>query len=327
MNILVFCHASRERLPREVLEALAAARRLRDELEAGRVHALLVGPQVDGHGELLLQYGADQVFVASDDNLQSHQADAMIAALQVTTEKISPGVILLPHNELGSEVGPRLAFRLNAGIVTDCVDFKIEQGAIHWLRPVYGGKAMAYMTVKSPLQLATLRARAFEPRSPQPSHQGSVQKLEVEMAALPSPVSLVGRMQRETTGISLDQAEIVVAGGRGMEEKENFAILEDLAGLLGGAVAGSRPAADSGWVPHSNLVGQTGKIVAPRLYIAVGISGAPQHMAGAGGSKTIVAINKDEDAPIFKVAHLGVVDRWQNVLPSFIERCRRFKER
>jgi electron transfer flavoprotein alpha subunit len=127
--------------------------------------------------------------------------------------------------------------------------------------------------------------------------------------------------EEEFEGLSLDQANVIVSGGRGMEAKDNFAVLRKLANVLGAAVGGSRPAADLGWVPHSHLVGQTGKIVAPNLYVAVAISGAPQHMAGAGSARTIVAINKDEDAPIFKVAHIGVVDEWQNVLPTMIEEC------
>ena len=146
--------------------------------------------------------------------------------------------------------------------------------------------------------------------------------MEVDVDSISSPVLLVERTREEMEGISLDQAQIIVSGGRGMEDEEGFSVLERLAETLGAAVGGSRPAADLGWVPHSRLVGQTGKIVAPNLYIAVAISGAPQHMAGAGSSNTIVAINKDEDAPIFKVAHVGVVDEWQNVIPALTTACK-----
>jgi electron transfer flavoprotein alpha subunit len=145
----------------------------------------------------------------------------------------------------------------------------------------------------------------------------------VDADAISSPVTLIEKIQQAEEGVSLDQAQIVVSGGRGMGGPEGFVVLDKLAKILGAAVAGSRVAADAGWVPHSRLVGQTGKIVAPRLYIAVGISGAPQHMAGAGSSKTIVAINKDEDAPIFKAAHVGLVAEWQQVIGAFTEACKK----
>jgi electron transfer flavoprotein alpha subunit len=242
------------------------------------------------------------------------------ASLETVVGQFSPDVILLPHDDLsGGNVGPRLAYRLGTGIVTDCTGFEVADGAIRWLRPVYGGKAMAYMVASGPVQVATMRSRAFEPLPADPARQGAVQTLEIDVDAIPSQVSLVERTQEEMEGISLDQAQVIVSGGRGMEDTEGFSVLKDLAEILGAAVGGSRPAADLGWVSHSQLIGQTGKIVAPNLYIAVAISGAPQHMSGAGSSKTIVAINKDEDAPIFKVAHIGVVDEWQNVIPALKE--------
>ena len=181
---------------------------------------------------------------------------------------------------------------------------------------------MAYMVAGGPMQLATIRSRAFEPLPADPGRQGQVQALEIDVDSISSQVSFLEEIQEKIEGISLDQAQIIVSGGRGMGNAGGFSALRDLAGVLGAAVGGSRPAADLGWVPHSRLVGQTGKIVAPNLYIAVAISGAPQHMAGAGASKTIVAINKDEDAPIFKVAHIGIVDEWENVLPALSAACR-----
>jgi electron transfer flavoprotein alpha subunit len=267
----------------------------------------------------LVQCGADEVIIASHSRLQHHEADLIRGVVENAVREFSPSVIILPHDELGSEIGPRLAYPLRAAIITDCVGFKLEAGVIHWLRPVYGGKAMAYMTAAGPLQIATVRSRAFEPLPADSARQGSVHTLDIDVEALSSPVSLVDKVQEEIEGISLDVAQIIVGGGRGLGDEEGFAALEELAQVLGAATAGSRPAADLGWVPHSNLIGQTGKIVAPNLYIAVGISGAPQHMAGASSSKTIVAINKDEDAPIFKVAHIGVVDQWQEVVPSLAE--------
>jgi electron transfer flavoprotein alpha subunit len=321
-NILAFCFASAEGLPRAALEALAAARQLRDQLGGGRVQALLLGPDVEAHGQTLVQHGADEVFVVSHSRLGHHAAELVLAALRTAVEQLSAAVLVLPHDDLSSEVGPRLAYRLKTGIITDCTDFKVEGETIRWLRPVYGGKAMAYMVANGPLQLVTVRSRAFKALPADPAHQGTVQTLEVDVEAMSSSVSLVERIQEQIEGISLDVAQTIVAGGRGMGDEEGFSVLRGLAQVLGAAVAGSRPAADLAWVPHSHLVGQTGKIVAPNLYIAVGISGAPQHMAGAGSSKTIVAINKDEDAPIFKVAQIGVVEEWQNVISDLTAACK-----
>ncbi len=321
-NILTFCTATAQELPRASLEVLAAGRQLENKLGNGNIQAVLLGPDVDGHARSLVQHGADEVFVASHPRLQDYEADVILGTLEKVVPQLKPDVVLFPHDALsGGNVAPRLAYRLGTGIVTDCVGFEIEGDMIRWLRPVYGGKAMAYMVASGPVQLATIRSRAFEPLPPDPSRQGAVHTLEIDVDSISSPVSLVERTQEEMEGISLDQAQIIVSGGRGMEDKEGFSVLEHLAQVLGAAVGGSRPAADLGWVPHSQLVGQTGKIVAPNLYIAVAISGAPQHMAGAGSSKTIVAINKDEDAPIFKVAHIGVVDEWQNIIPAFTAAC------
>jgi len=317
-NILVFCFVSEEGITRASLEVLAAARRLKD----GDVQALLLGPDVAAHADTLVHHGADEVFTVSHDRLQSYATDVILGVLETAVKELSPGVVLFPHDDLGSEMGPRLAYRLKTGIITDCSGFEIEDETIHWLRPVYGGKGMAYMSADGSVQLATMRSRAFEPLPADPALQGSVKTLEIDVDALSSPIALVERIQEEMEGISLDQAQIIVSGGRGMEDEEGFAVLAELAETLGAAVGGSRPAADMGLVPHSRLVGQTGKIVAPQLYIAVAISGAPQHMAGAGASKTIVAINKDEDAPIFKVAHIGVVDEWQNVIPGLTAVCK-----
>ena len=322
-NILAFCTASAEELPRASLEVLAASRQLSDKRGTGNVQAILLGPDVEEHGKTLGLHGADEVFIVSHPRLQVHEADVILETLETAVQRLSPDVVIFPHDDLGGgNVGPRLAYRLGTGIITDCVGFEVKDDVIRWLRPVYGGKAMAYMVASGPVQLATMRSRAFDPLPADPMRQVTVQSLEIDVDSIPSPVSLVERTQEELEGISLDQAQIIVSGGRGMEDKEAFSVLEDLADVLGAAVGGSRPAADLGWVPHSRLIGQTGKIVAPNLYIAVAISGAPQHMAGAGSSKTIVAINKDEDAPIFKVAHLGVVDDWRKVLPALIEACR-----
>jgi electron transfer flavoprotein alpha subunit len=322
MSILTFCAVSGDELPRAPLEALAAARQLSEERGGDDIWTLLVGADVAQHGTALIQHGADQVLVVDDSQLELLEEDLLLKAMEEAVDQLSPEVIIFPHDERsGGNVAPRLAYRLKTGIVTDCTGFEVEDGSIRWLRPVYGGKAMAYMTATGPMQLATMRSLSFEPLPADPSREGSIQSLDVELEAVSPQVPIVDLMVEEEAlkGPSLDRADIVVSGGRGMGDEEGFQYVKELADALDAAVGGSRPAADTGWVPHSRLVGQTGKIVAPNLYIAVGISGAPQHMSGAGSSKTIVAINKDEDAAIFRQAHVGVVDEWEDVLPTLIE--------
>ncbi len=332
-KILTFCAASAEGLPSSTLELLAAGRQLADQLGEADVLALLVGVGVEDHAESAIQHGADQVFVVSHPRLEKQEDELMLGVAEMAVQQLSPDVLIFPHNELsGGHVAPRLAYRLGTAIVTDCTGFEVtgrttnvRNDTIRWLRPVYGGKAMAYMINSGPLELATIRALAFDPLEADTTRQGQIQTLELDVASISPQIVLVDQIveAEEFEGLSLDQADIIVSGGRGMDDKENFGALRDLADVLGAAVGGSRPAADLGWVPHSHLVGQTGKIVAPNLYIAVAISGAPQHMSGAGSAKTIVAINKDEDAPIFKVAHIGVVDEWQNVIPTLIDECKK----
>ncbi|MEA3376756.1 MAG: electron transfer flavoprotein subunit alpha/FixB family protein [Chloroflexota bacterium] len=322
MTILTFCAVSGDELPRAPLEALAAARQLSDARGRDDVQTLLVGADVTEHGAALIEHGADQVFVVDDSQLELLEEDLLLKAMEEAVDQLSPEVIIFPHDERsGGNVAPRLAYRLKTGIVTDCTGFQVEDDSIRWLRPVYGGKAMAYMTASGPVQLATVRALSFEPLPADPSREGPVQSLDVALEAVSPQVPIVDMIVEEEAleGPSLDRADVIVSGGRGMGDEEGFEFVKELADVLGAAVGGSRPAADTGWVPHSRLVGQTGKIVAPNLYIAVGVSGAPQHMSGAGSSKTIVAINKDEDAPIFRQAHIGVIDEWENVLPTLID--------
>ncbi|MGA9350635.1 MAG: electron transfer flavoprotein subunit alpha/FixB family protein [Anaerolineae bacterium] len=323
-GVLAFSLASAEGLPRSSLELVAAAEQLREELGDGIVQVVLLGSDAESYAETLIHHGADEVFVASSPELQGYQTESILAVLEAAIKQLSPGVILFPADTVGGVVAPQLAYRLGVGIVTDCVGFEVDakSGHLRWLRPVYGGRAMALMVAKGPVQITTFRQRAFEPLPEDPSRRGKVQALEVELKPAMARVSLVEEVREEIGGISLDEAEIVISGGRGMGGPESFSELETLAEILEGAVGSSRPPADSGWVPHAKLIGQTGKILSPNLYIAVGISGAPQHMAGISAAKTIVAINKDEDAPIFKVAHLGVVDDWRQVVPALIRACR-----
>lgn len=321
-SILTSCIGTSSSIPRSGLELLAAARSLSQQLGGIPVQTLFLGSGVKEQASALIHHGADQVLLADHPCLEHPEDEVVLGIAERTVRQLAPRVVLLPQDELsGGHVGPRLAYRLKTGIVTDCTGFAVQNGHIRWLRPVYGGKAMAYMCIRGPLQIATIRSRAFEPLPADPLRAGEIQEVSLAPEVPSTSVTVVERVEAAEAegGISLDRAEIIVSGGRGMGSAEGFSILHEMARVLGAAVGGSRPAADMGWVPHSHLIGQTGKIVAPNLYIAVGISGATQHMAGAGSSKTIVAINKDPDAPIFKLAHIGVVGEWEKVIPPLIQ--------
>jgi electron transfer flavoprotein alpha subunit len=322
MSILACCVATRVSVPRSALELLSAARSLSQQLGQIPVQALLIGFEVKEHASTLIRHGADEVLLAEHPRLEHPEDEVVLRLVEEVFRQFTPQVVLFPHDELsGGHVAPRLAHRLKAGIVTDCTGFEVQDGEIRWLRPVYGGKAMAFFRAKGTVQIATIRSRAFEPLPEEPLRQGEVRELDVAMEDFVPSAAVIERVETVEVekGPSLDRAEIIVSGGRGMGSAEGFKVLYELAELLKAAVGGSRPAADMGWVPHSRLIGQTGKIVAPKLYIAVGISGASQHMVGASSSKTIVAINKDPDAPIFKLAHIGVVGEWEKIIPPLIQ--------
>ena len=321
-KILAFCLISEKGLTRGSLELMAAGRKLADALEGVKVCAVPMGSNARAWAQGLIQQGADEVIPLSHERLQPYETEVLLGVAEQIVDKLAPRVILFPHDIPGSEVAPRLAYRLGTGVVTDCLGFEVVDGRIRWLKPVYGGKAMAYMVIKGPIDVATMRMHAFDPLLADESRWGEVKQLNVNVEGIATKVSFVERRVEEIEGIALDQARIIISGGRGMGSPENFKVLEELARILKAAVGGSRPVVDAGWLPHSRLIGQTGKIVAPDLYIAVGISGATQHMTGVG-ARTIVAINKDEDAPIFRQAHIGIIDRWEEVLPQFIEECKK----
>jgi electron transfer flavoprotein alpha subunit len=322
-TILAICTTATEELPRPALELLACARQLADHWGNTTVQAALLGPELHGQGQALVQHGADHVCTVAHPSLTDQAAEIMLGVSQQIAQQVAPDVILATNDLPGAEVLTRLAYRLATGIITDCVGFEAGDGpaSMRWIRPTYGGKALAHMQIAGPVQVATLRSRAFEPLPADPARQGAVEAFEVNVADLPGRVSLVEEVVQPAEGIRLEQAQIIVSGGRGMGAPEEFVHLRKLAGVLGAAVAGSRAAADAGWVTHEQLVGQTGKIVAPKVYLAVGISGAPQHMSGVISAKTIVAINTDDEAPIFSAAHLGVLGDWREVIPAFTTAC------
>jgi electron transfer flavoprotein alpha subunit len=255
---------------------------------------------------------------AADDGIFERVTDD-VAALVAST---SPNVVILSKTDFGSIVGARLAFRIDAAFAADCIEISNVGDSTSVTRPVYGGSALAEYEIASSPAIITLRAGAYEPTG----DSGTPEVEAFSSGKTPEQRATVSdTISEDREGIRLEDANVVVSGGRGLGGPEPFSVLADLAKVLGGAVGASRAACDAGWIDHSQQIGLTGKSVSPDVYIAVGISGASQHMAGCSSSRAIVAINKDGDSNIFKEARFGVVGDWEKVLPSFIATVRDLK--
>ena len=303
-------------------ELLAAGRKLGDALGEEVGVALLNGGAAAARDAIAL--GADKAYLVRDAALADMQLDAQVAALEKACAETQPSVVLIGRTLAGRDVGPRLAFRLGVGLAQDCLEVSADAGGrVAAVRPVYGGNALARVTFPDANpQMVVLRAKAYEPLEADAARSGEVVELQPNLDPSVVKARLVETVTQEAEGVRLEDAGIVVGGGRGLGGPEPFDMLEDLAKLLGGAVGASRAVCDAGWLDHSYQVGLTGKTITPDLYITVGISGASQHMAGCSATKHIVAINRDADANIFKSSSFGVVGDWKSVLPSFIETVR-----
>jgi len=259
------------------------------------------------------------VYTLDDPLLGASHVELLLEALTHVTRAARPSILLMARTPLGREAAPRLAARLGISLAQDCVEVGIDPSTRQLLatRPVYGGNAMARVKSTDTPQFATIRPKAYSPLPPDEARRGEV--LPIQVALDPSRVrtTVVEVVKEETVGIKLEDARVIVAGGRGLGGPEAFRPLQELAEVLGAGIGASRAAVDSGWVPYGWQIGLTGKTVTPELYITVGISGASQHMAGCSGAKCIVAINKDGDANIFRQARYGVVGDWQKLLPAF----------
>jgi len=309
--MLVFCELKDGKVRKPSLEALSEARRLADA--AGlKVAALFAGAACAG-AEEAAGFGADVILKAEAPALASYSSDAFAALIAQAAEGQGATVVLGAATAIGRDVLPRVAARLGAGYASEVTALGLENGVLTADRPVYAAKAQASVTFTSKVQVASTRPNVF-PATPCPK-AGTVESLPVQGLDFKAVVKEI--LAKGGGKLDLTEAEVIVAGGRGMKEGANFKLLEELADALGGVVGASRAAVDAGWgLPHSMQVGQTGKVVSPTLYIACGISGAIQHVAGMSGSKVIVAINKDPEAPIFKLATYGIVGDLFEVVPE-----------
>ena len=301
-------------------ELIAAARQISDDIGVA-----LLGTGVEGPAEQAVSLGASAVYTVDDPALTGPEIDPRVTALTEVCNQVGPEVVLIGKTQDGREIGPRVAFRLGAGLAQDCIRVGVDAdtGRVVATRPVYGGSAMATVTFPGEgAQVVIMRGRAYEAPEPDASRSGDVAPISVDLSTSPNRVRNIRTVAQASEGVRLEDANIVVSGGRGLGGPEPFEVLQQLADVLGGAMGASRAACDAGWIDHSYQVGLTGRTIAPNVYISVGISGASQHMAGCSGAKHIVAINKDREANIFKDASYGVVGDWQAVIPSFMETVR-----
>ncbi|MBW1690360.1 MAG: electron transfer flavoprotein subunit alpha/FixB family protein [Deltaproteobacteria bacterium] len=304
-------------------ELVSEGRRLADQL-GQPLTALLLGSNIKEKASDLGKYGADKVIVADDERLATYTTDAYAAVIAELAQAHEPAIILLGASVQGKDLSGRLAAKLGAGVAQDCVEFSIDNGSLVAKRPIYAGKAYATVTYKDSVpQIATARPNVLELNEPDESRSAEVVDASFSLDDSQLKTKVVELQQEAGGKIDLTEAERIVSGGRGMKGPENYNILEELADLIEATVGASRSAVDAGWRPHSDQVGQTGKVVSPNLYIACGISGAIQHLAGMSTSKVIVAINKDPEAPIFQKADYGVVGDLFDVVPALTEQIRK----
>jgi electron transfer flavoprotein alpha subunit len=307
------------------IELLGVGRKLADELTE-ELCILLMGGKTGGLDKEAIAYGADQVYVAEDSLLDGYNSDAYTQVTANLCQEVLPSIMLLGHTDVGCDLAPRLNARLGGGLAMDCMGLSIDPATkvLVSTRPIFGGNA--YATVLSKLarpQMATLRQKTVPPAERNDARQGQVIPVENKIDPSGLKVKVIDRIKEEVEGVKLEDAEVVVAGGRGIGSAQNFEMIRELARVLGGSVGATRPPCDEGWTPVMVQIGQSGKVVSPKLYIAVALSGAMSHIVGCLGSKVIVAINKDPEANIFSVAHLGIVADFKEVLPALTSK---FKE-
>ena len=313
MKILAFAEQRNGQFKKVAFEVIRAAKAVADQMNA-EVIALVVGNNVASMAGQLGGYGASKAIAVEDSKLELYSTTAYSKVIAEIAREESAEIILLPASAMGKDVGPRIAVKLNAGLAVDCTALHVNGGTIAATRPVYAGKGLVDVTVKTRIKIFSLRPNVFTAgNSTGATVAVETKKIELNHTDFSAAVNEVKQSSGKR---DVAEADVIVSGGRGLKGPENFKMIEDLAGSLNAAVGASRAVVDAGWRPHDEQVGQTGKTVSPSLYVAVAISGAVQHLAGMSSSKYIVAINKDKDAPIFTVADYGIVGDAFEVVPA-----------
>jgi len=310
-----------------VLELLGKGRELADELEC-ELTAVVLGDQIEALSSDLIAFGADQVLMIDDPALRHFRDERYSEAITYLAEKYKPAIILAGATVIGRSFIPRVAINLHTGLTADCTGLEIDadSGNLKQTRPAFGGNIMAtILTANHRPQMATVRHKVMNPMPRDPSRSGTVIQEQYNFELEEDSTQWLGFEKEKTTLVNITEANVIVSGGRGMKDAKNFSLIEELATALDGAVGASRAAVDAEWIPYSHQVGQTGKTVKPSIYLAVGISGAIQHLAGMSSADYIIAINKDPEAPIFKVADLGIVGDLFEIVPKLTKRIKELR--
>jgi electron transfer flavoprotein alpha subunit len=319
-GVLVFAEQHRGRLRDCALELLGAGQKLASTLHQ-ELAAALMGSEVESLCPILFAHGADTIYLVEEEELRRYHTEPYADVLSAVITRYKPSIVLFGATTTGRDLAPRIAARLRTGLTADCTGLEIEDktGLLLQVRPAFGGNIMATIKCANHRpQMATVRPKVMKKPVPDFSRRGEMIRIDGQVDSKTLRTRILQIIEASDQMVSLEEAEIVVSGGRGLEKAENFHLLEKLASVLGGAVGASRAAVDAGWKSHPFQVGQTGKTVCPKLYIACGISGAIQHLVGMQTSDIVVAINKDPEAPIFKAADLGIVGDLFQVVPSLI---------
>lgn len=320
-GILVVAEREDGEIARVTYELIGKASRLSFHLKE-HVTVVHLGPAQEKEAEELIAYGADKVLIVENEKLSIHLIGPKVRVLYDVVKRIKPEIILAGSTSEGRPLLSRLAVKIHTGLTADCTGLEIEMPDRHLLqtRPAWGGSIMAtIMTPNHRPQMATVRPRVMRKQNPDYNRKGKIERIKTEESKLIDPIKFLEIVKESTSKIRIDNADIIVSGGRGIKGPENYSLIEKLANLLGGAVGSSRPPVDDGWIDHAHQVGQTGRTVAPKLYVAVGISGAIQHLVGMQSSENIIAINKDPDAPILKVADYAIIGDLFQIVPAIIK--------
>jgi electron transfer flavoprotein alpha subunit len=308
-------------------ELLGKGRDLADQLDEP-LYAVIIGNQVDKGAEELAIRGVDKVYVYSDPKLSDFRTDPYASILENLVREVKPSIFLMGATAIGRSLGPKVAASLETGLTADCtgLDIDSETGLLLQTRPAYGGNIMATITCRyTRPQMATVRYKVMIEANPNPSKKGEIIQMKINFASLPDRIKIVG-YESATEEVNITDADIVVSGGKGLGDSSGFRLIESLAKEIGGAVGASRPTVDEGWIEYRHQVGLSGRTVRPKLYLACGISGSVQHMAGMKTSDIIISINKDPDAPIMNISSMGVIGNLYEVIPHLIKKIKEHKK-
>ncbi|WP_082233654.1 electron transfer flavoprotein subunit alpha/FixB family protein [Halobacillus massiliensis] len=320
-KILVIGEAREGSLRNVTFEAIAAGKKISD---GGEVVGVLCGlDNLKEMGQEMIYYGADRVIALANEELKTYTSDGYGQAIQSLLDEENPEGIILGHTSMGKDLAPKLASRLESGLISDATEVSVEGGQVVFTRPIYSGKAFEKKEITDGIVFATIRPNNIPADTRDDTRSGNVDHRDVSIQNIRTVIKDI--LRKSSEGVDLSEAKVIIAGGRGVKSAEGFGPLEELADVLGGTVGASRGACDAGYCDYSLQIGQTGKVVTPDLYIACGISGAIQHLAGMSNSKVIVAINKDPEANIFNVADYGIVGDLFDVVPKLTDEIKQLK--